>query len=64
MAIKIVTDSTCDLDKKTAQDLSIEIVPLNVHFEDKVYKDGIEINSDDFFDRLINGSASKIKSTF
>ncbi|MFL2664536.1 MAG: DegV family protein [Dehalococcoidia bacterium] len=55
MAIKIVTDSTCDLDKKTAQDLSIEIVPLNVHFEDKVYKDGIEINSDDFFDRLING---------
>mgnify|MGYP001291080943 FL=1 len=55
MAIKIVTDSTCDLDKKTAEDLSIEIVPLNVHFEDKVYKDGIEINSDDFFDRLING---------
>ena len=55
MAIKIVTDSTCDLDKKTAQDLSIKIVPLNVHFEDKVYKDGIEINSDDFFDRLING---------
>ena len=56
MAIKIVTDSTCDLDKKTAQDLSIEIVPLNVHFGDEVYKDGIEINSDNFFDKLINGS--------
>jgi DegV family protein with EDD domain len=56
MAIKVVTDSTSDLDKDTAKDLSVEIVPLNVHFGDEVYKDGIEINSDDFFDKLINGT--------
>ena len=56
MAIKIVTDSTSDLDKDTAKNLSVEIVPLNVHFGDEVYKDGIEINSDDFFDKLINGT--------
>ena len=57
MEIKIVTDSTSDLDKDTAKNLSVEIVPLNVHFGDEVYKDGIEINSDDFFDKLINGTA-------
>jgi len=56
MAIKIVTDSTSDLDKDTAKNLSVEIVPLNVHFGDEIYKDGIEINSDDFFDKLINGT--------
>ena len=56
MAIKIVTDSTSDLDKDTAKNLSVEVVPLNVHFGDEVYKDGIEINSDDFFDKLINGT--------
>ena len=56
MNIKIVTDSTSDLDKDTAKNLSVEIVPLNVHFGDEVYKDGIEINSDDFFDKLINGT--------
>ena len=56
MEIKIVTDSTSDLDKDTAKNLSVEIVPLNVHFGDEVYKDGIEINSDDFFDKLINGT--------
>ena len=56
MAIKVVTDSTSDLDKDTAKNLSVEIVPLNVHFGDEVYKDGIEINSDDFFDKLINGT--------
>ncbi len=56
MAIKIVTDSTSDLDKDTAKNLSVEVVPLNVHFGDEIYKDGIEINSDDFFDKLINGT--------
>ena len=56
MEIKIVTDSTSDLDKDTAKNLSVEIVPLNVHFGDEVYKDGIEINSDDFFDKLIKGT--------
>lgn len=56
MAIKIVTDSTSDLDQVLADDLGITIVPLNIHFGQEVYKDGIDLNTDQFFDKLINGT--------
>ncbi|MFL2759976.1 MAG: DegV family protein [Dehalococcoidia bacterium] len=56
MAIKVVTDSTSDLDAAIAEDLGITIVPLNVHFGETVFKDGIDLNTDQFFDKLINGN--------
>ena len=56
MAIKVVTDSTSDLDSTIAEDLGITIVPLNVHFGETVFKDGIDLNTDQFFDKLINGN--------
>ena len=56
MAIKVVTDSTSDLDSAIAKDLGITIVPLNVHFGETVFKDGIDLNTDQFFDKLINGN--------
>ena len=56
MAIKVVTDSTSDLDSAIAEDLGITIVPLNVHFGENVFKDGIDLNTDQFFDKLINGN--------
>ena len=56
MAIKIVTDSTSDLDSHIAEDLGITIVPLNVHFGEAVFKDGIDLDTDQFFDKLINGN--------
>ena len=56
MAIKVVTDSTSDLDSAIAEDLGITIVPLNVHFGETVFKDGIDLNTDQFFDKLINGN--------
>ena len=56
MAIKIVTDSTSDLDPNLADDFGITVVPLNVHFGEKVFKDGIDLNTDEFFDKLINGT--------
>ena len=56
MAIKIVTDSTSDLDSHIAEDLGITIVPLNVHFGESVFKDGIDLDTDQFFDKLINGN--------
>ena len=56
MAIKVVTDSTSDLDSAIAEDLGITIVPLNVHFGETVFKDRIDLNTDQFFDKLINGN--------
>lgn len=55
MSIKIVTDSTSDMPQSMAKQYEIEVVPLNIHFGDQVYKDGIDLSTDEFFDKLING---------
>lgn len=54
MTIRIVTDSTCDLPPELTRRLGIEVVPCNVHFGTNVYRDGIDLSSDDFFRRLIS----------
>ncbi len=61
MAVKVVTDSTSDLPPDMARELDITVVPLNVHFEDQVYKDGIDITPDDFYQRLV--STPKLPTT-
>lgn len=54
MSVKIVTDSTADIPAKFVNEYHIGVVPLNVHFGDEVYKDGVEIWSDEFYNRLRN----------
>lgn len=49
MGVQIVTDSTADIPKSMAQRLGIEIVPLKVHFKDKQFIDGVDIDSPTFF---------------
>ncbi len=51
MAIKIVTDSTSDIPEELAKSLGITVVPLTVFFGEDAFKDKIEIQSDEFFDR-------------
>ncbi len=55
MAVRIVTDSTADLPLQFAHDLGIAVVPLSVIFGDEVYREGIDIDHDLFYDKLING---------
>ena len=52
MAIKIVTDSTSDLPPSIAGELEITVVPLNVHFAGQVYRDGVDIQADEFYRKL------------
>jgi DegV family protein with EDD domain len=52
MAVKVVTDSTADLTPDVVKELDIHVVPLNVHFGDETFKDGIDIHPDEFFNRL------------
>ncbi len=52
MGVKIVTDSTSDLPKDLAEALGITVVPLNVHFGDDVFVDGVTISPDQFLTRL------------
>ena len=56
MTVRIVTDSTADLPAALAQDMGIVVVPLNVHFDDEVFTDGVTIHSDEFYQRLVSSS--------
>lgn len=55
MTVRIVTDSGSDLPKDVAEDLGISIVPLYVYFGSESYRDGVDINPDEFFRRLEKG---------
>lgn len=48
MAIRITSDSTCDLGKYPAE-RNVGIMPIKVVLDDKVYQDGIDITPADIF---------------
>ena len=54
MVVKIVTDSTADLPPETAQDLGITVVPVYVRFGNEVYRDGVDISGDGFYQKLLS----------
>ncbi len=53
MSVKIVTDSTSDLPQKVAEELGITVVPLTVRFGLNSYLDGVDMNADEFYKRLL-----------
>ena len=55
MPVKVVTDSTSDLPPELAESLGITVVPLNIHFGSEVYKDGVDLSADAFYQRLTDG---------
>jgi DegV family protein with EDD domain len=52
MTIRIVTDSTADLDDATIARHQITVVPLNVHFGAESYEDGVSLGRGEFYERL------------
>ena len=50
--IAVVTDSTCDLGPGGEIAYGIDIVPLTVNFGDLSFRDGVDIDTADFYDRL------------
>ncbi len=53
MTVRIVTDSTADLPVQLAQELGITVVPVYLRFGDKVYRDGVDISQDEFYQKLV-----------
>ncbi len=50
--IRVVTDSTADLDEAEAQRLGVTMVPLNVHWNGETYQDKVKIGIDEFYRKL------------
>jgi DegV family protein with EDD domain len=50
--IKIVTDSTAYLPESYIDEHDIRVVPLNVHFGQEAFKEGVELGDEEFYARL------------
>ena len=54
MKVKVITDSTSDIPAELAENLGIKVVPIYLRFGDKTYRDGQDIQNDDFYNMLEN----------
>lgn len=62
MDYKLFCDSTCDLTEELANELDIEIIPMQFSLDDKSYKhylDAREMSFEDFYAALKNGADAK-----
>lgn len=55
--IRIVTDSTAEIPAATVARLGITVVPLEIHLDNQVFRDGIDITASEFFERLASSSS-------
>ena len=51
-SVAVVTDSVADLPPQVAEEFGITVVPLVVRFGTDVYRDGIDLNPDQFYEKL------------
>lgn len=59
MAVKIVTDSACDLPKDLIESHKIEVLPILVYVNDEEYLDSVTLSSDDLYRRMVEGASVK-----
>lgn len=48
----VITDSASDLSIDTIKKYNIKVIPLQIHFSNKTYKDGIEIKPSELYEML------------
>jgi DegV family protein with EDD domain len=53
--VRIVTDSTADIPRKLVNELGIVVVPLKVSLGDQVYRDGVDITSQEILAGMMKG---------
>jgi DegV family protein with EDD domain len=54
MAVKIVTDTLSDITGDLTTELGVTVVPLYVRFGESIYRDRVEITTDEFYRRLVS----------
>jgi DegV family protein with EDD domain len=55
--VAIVTDSVADLPPQVAEEFGIIVVPLVVRFGTDLYRDGLDLSPDEFYERLRGSKA-------
>ena len=54
MTVKIITDSLSDITGPLIDELGISVVPVYVRFGEEIYKDRVEITTEEFYRRLVS----------
>ena len=54
MPVKVVTDSVSDIPAGVVEELGITVIPVLVRFGEEIYRDGIDLTTDQFYDRLVH----------
>ena len=62
MPVKVVTDSVADLPPHLVKELGITVVPLHVRFGEEVFRDGIDLTTDQFYERLVHSKVLPVTS--
>jgi len=55
--IAIITDSTAYLPAEYAKEHQVHVIPLNLHWDEDIFKDGVDITADAFYTRLSHSSS-------
>ena len=53
MAVRIITDSASDISQAEAKEWGITVIPMNIRFGEEQYKDGIDIDHNLFYGKLL-----------
>ncbi len=56
MNVKVVTDSLSDITSDIAKELGITVVPVYVRFGEEVYRDRVEMTTEEFYQRLVRST--------
>jgi len=52
MTVKVVTDSVADLPPEVVEELGITVIPLVLRFGAETYRDGVDLTTEQFYERL------------
>jgi DegV family protein with EDD domain len=59
--LKIVMDSACEIPEEWQSEFDVSVIPINIQFGNKTYKQGIDLSNDDFY--LLADSTGVIPKT-
>jgi DegV family protein with EDD domain len=54
--IKIITDSSSDISQEEAKRLGITVMPMTIIFGGEQFKDGVDISTDEFYNKLVSAN--------
>ena len=62
MPVKIITDSVADIPTQIVTELGITVIPAILHFGEETYRDGIDLSTDQFYEKLVSSQVMPVTS--